>query len=64
MFVVNRHQENINEVSSYVLMNKNMLSTLLGNIKYDECDMHSLDVVTKGTYGFSSKSELTCQNLQ
>jgi hypothetical protein len=35
-----------------------MWSALLSNIKYDECDMHSLDDVTKGRYGFSSRLNL------
>ncbi|GFW11570.1 hypothetical protein TNCV_3810891 [Trichonephila clavipes] len=54
------------EKSTYVLMNDDdddddddeMGSSLLGNIKCDECDMCSLDVEYNGAFGFSTKVEL------
>ncbi|GFY37950.1 uncharacterized protein TNIN_310671 [Trichonephila inaurata madagascariensis] len=50
------------EKSTYVLMNNDMWSSLLCNIKCDECDMCSLDVECNGSYGFSSKIELKCKS--
>ncbi|GFR18578.1 hypothetical protein TNCT_27641 [Trichonephila clavata] len=43
------------EKSSYVLMNNDMWSSLLCNIKCDECDMCTLDVECNGAYGFLQK---------
>ncbi|GFS52478.1 uncharacterized protein TNIN_349921 [Trichonephila inaurata madagascariensis] len=52
------------EKSTYVLMNNDMWSSLLCNIKCDECDMCSLDVECNGAYGFSSKIELKCKSCK
>ncbi|GFY40417.1 uncharacterized protein TNIN_90521 [Trichonephila inaurata madagascariensis] len=52
------------EKSTYVLMNNDMWSSLLYNIKCDECDMCSLDVKCNGAYGFSSKIELKCKSCK
>ncbi|GFR33510.1 uncharacterized protein TNCT_126091, partial [Trichonephila clavata] len=52
------------EKSSYVLMNNDMWSSLLCNIKCDECDMCTLDVECNGAYGFSTKIELKCRNCK
>lgn len=43
-------------------MNNDQWASLLSNVKCDECNMHSLDVITKGTLGFSSKLEMVCKN--
>lgn len=48
-------EEKMSNESSYVLMNSEMWRSLLCNIKCDECNSHSLEVVTKGAYGFSTK---------
>ncbi|GFQ81942.1 uncharacterized protein TNCT_104851 [Trichonephila clavata] len=52
------------EKSSYVLMNNDMWSSLLCNVKCDECDMCTLDVECNGAYGFSTKIELKCRNCK
>ena len=53
---------NKNERNSYVLMKNDMWSLLLSNLKCDECNINCLDVVTKGTFGLSTKIELICTN--
>ncbi|GFY71359.1 uncharacterized protein TNIN_281951 [Trichonephila inaurata madagascariensis] len=52
------------EKSTYVLMNNDMWSSFLCNIKCDECDMCSLDVECKGAFGFSTKIELKCKSCK
>lgn len=53
-----------NDQGSYVLMNSDMWASLLSSVKCDACNMHSLNVVTKDSFGFSSKIELVCQNCK
>ncbi|XP_055950897.1 uncharacterized protein LOC129984987 [Argiope bruennichi] len=53
---------NVTEKNSYIMMNNDMWSSLLSNIKCSECDMCSLDVESNGEYGFSTKIELKCKN--
>ncbi|GFT28542.1 uncharacterized protein TNCV_429401 [Trichonephila clavipes] len=52
------------EKSTYVLMNNDMWSSLLSNIKCDECDMCSLDVECNSADGFSTKIELKCKSCK
>ncbi|XP_035217747.1 mucin-2-like [Stegodyphus dumicola] len=47
---------------SYILINRKMWNPLLCNIKCDECSTNSLDIVSKGIYGYSTKLELVCKN--
>lgn len=58
------HSDDASENSSYVLMSHNMWSSLLCNIKCDECFSNSLDVVSKSAFGFSAKLELICKTCQ
>ncbi|KAF8773823.1 hypothetical protein HNY73_016446 [Argiope bruennichi] len=53
---------NVTEKNSYIMMNNDMWSSLLSNIKCSECDMCSLDVESNGEYGFSTKIKLKCKN--
>lgn len=55
--------ENLND-DSYVLMNNKLWAPLLSNIKCDECLNSSLDVTTKGIFGYSTKIELICKNCE
>lgn len=55
-------EEKATDKSSYVFMNNDMWATLLCNIKCEECNLHSLNVESKQSYGFATKIELFCQN--
>ncbi|GFW68753.1 uncharacterized protein TNCV_3639681 [Trichonephila clavipes] len=52
------------EKSTYVLMNNDMWSSLLSNIKCNECAMCSFDVECNSAYGFSTKIELKCKSCK
>ena len=59
-----KFQEKVSEKSNYILMNTDMWASLLCNVKCEECGLSSLDVITKGTFGFASKIELICKNCE
>nr|XP_042896708.1 uncharacterized protein LOC122269121 [Parasteatoda tepidariorum] len=54
----------VQKTPNYVLMNKNMWSTLLKNINCTQCDEAAVDVAFKEQYGYSSKLELYCRNCE
>lgn len=55
------HPEKLQENASYVFMNSGMWSDLLCNVKCDVCCNNSLDVISKGAYGYASKIQLICR---
>lgn len=63
-FAAKNTAENVTDTSSYTFMSNSMWSSLLCNVKCDECFTNSLDVINKGTFGYSSKIELICKSCE